>query len=148
MNNYFQSTKTKWSGSQIFIWIAHWCCNFILLHVNKFHKMVHDIKLLKCRIEYRLDIYELLNRTSSRIIRVAAASGVVQEFRIVISPKVKIKNSTSSVYSTLYGSQSNFDLDSADIIKLGQHILLFFSQISPLPLNLIKKWGIEVAFMK
>ena len=33
----------------------------------------------------------------------AAASGVGQEFRIVLSPKVKTKNSTSSVYSSLYG---------------------------------------------
>ena len=31
-------------------------------------------------IPYRLDIYELLNRTSSRIVRVAAASGLAQEF--------------------------------------------------------------------
>ena len=57
------------------------------------------------QIPYRLDIYELLNRTSSRIVRVAAASGVAQEFRIVLSPKVKIKNSTSSVYSRLYGNR-------------------------------------------
>ena len=55
------------------------------------------------KIPYRLEIYELLNRTSSRIIvRVAAASGLAQEFQIVLPPKVKIKNSTSSVYSRLY----------------------------------------------
>ena len=50
-----------------------------------------------------IDIYELLNRTSSRIVRVAAASGLAQQFRIVLPPKVKVKNSTSSVYSSLYG---------------------------------------------
>ena len=51
----------------------------------------------------RLDIYEPLNRTRSRIVRVAAASGLAQEFRIELPPKVKIKNSTSSVCSSLYG---------------------------------------------
>ena len=45
-----------------------------------------------------------LNRTSSRIVRVAAASGLTQDFRIVFPPKVKFKNSTSSVYSGLYGT--------------------------------------------
>ena len=49
------------------------------------------------------DIYELLNRMSSRIVQVAAASGLAQEFRIVLPPKVKIKSNTSSVYSSLYG---------------------------------------------
>ena len=58
---------------------------------------------LPIRIPHRLDIYELLNRTSSRIVRVAAASGLAQEFRIVLQPKVNIRNSTSSVYSSLYG---------------------------------------------
>ena len=58
------------------------------------------------RIPYRLDIYELLNRTSSRIVRVAAACGLGQEFRIVLPPKVNVKNSTSSVYSSLYGNQT------------------------------------------
>ena len=48
-------------------------------------------------------IYELLNRMSSRIVQVAAASGLAQEFRIVLPPKVKIKSNTSSVYSSLYG---------------------------------------------
>ena len=47
-----------------------------------------------------LVIYELLNRTSSRIIRVTAASGLAREFLIVLPPKVKINNSTSSVYSS------------------------------------------------
>ena len=55
-------------------------------------------------IQYRLDIYDLLNRTSSRIVRVAAASGLAQEFWKVLPTKVKIKNSTSSVYLRLYGS--------------------------------------------
>ena len=36
--------------------------------------------------------------TSSRIVRVAAASGLAQEFRMVLLLKVKIKNSPSSVY--------------------------------------------------
>ena len=40
-------------------------------------------------IPYRIDIYELLNRTSSRIVRVAL------EIQIVLPSKVKIKNSTS-----------------------------------------------------
>ena len=46
---------------------------------------------------------EPLNRTSSRIVQVAEASELAQEFRIVLPAKVKIKNSTSSVYSRLYG---------------------------------------------
>ena len=37
-------------------------------------------------------------------VRVAVASGLAQEFLIVLPPKVKIKNSTSSVYSILYGN--------------------------------------------
>ena len=44
-------------------------------------------------IPYRLDIYELLNRTSSQIVLMAAASRLAQKFRIVLSPKVKIKKS-------------------------------------------------------
>ena len=54
----------------------------------------------------RLDIYEPLNRTRSRIVRVAAASGLAHKFRIVLRPK--IKNSTSSVYSRLYGMQIGY----------------------------------------
>ena len=50
------------------------------------------------QIQYRRDIYESLNRTSSRI----AASGLAQEFRIVLPAKVKIKNSTSSVHAVQY----------------------------------------------
>ena len=53
-------------------------------------------------IPYRLNIYELLKRMSSRIAWVAAVTGVAQEFWMVLPPKVKIKNSTSSVYSHLY----------------------------------------------
>ena len=53
------------------------------------------------RIHYGLDIFELWNRTSSRIVRVVASSGLSQEFRKVLPPKVKIKYSTSSVYSRL-----------------------------------------------
>ena len=55
-------------------------------------------------LPYRLDVYELLNRTSSWIVRVAAASGLAREFWIVLPPKVKIKNRTSSVYSSQYGN--------------------------------------------
>ena len=46
-------------------------------------------------IPYRRDMYEPLKRTSSQIVRVAAASGLAQEFRIVLPAKVKNKNSTS-----------------------------------------------------
>ena len=42
--------------------------------------------------------------TSSQIVRVTAASGLVQEFRIVLPTKVKIKNITSLIYSRLYGT--------------------------------------------
>ena len=52
-------------------------------------------------LPYRLELYETLNRTSSQIVRVAAASRLAHEFRIELPPKVKIKNSTSSVYSRL-----------------------------------------------
>ena len=51
---------------------------------------------------YINDIYEPLNRTHSRQVWVAAASGLDQEFEIVLSTKVKIENGTSSVYSRLY----------------------------------------------
>ena len=44
--------------------------------------------------------------TSSRIVRVAAATGLAQEFR---RAKVKIKNSTSSVYSRLYDTSHFID---------------------------------------
>ena len=54
-------------------------------------------------IPYRLDMYEPLNRMSSQIVRVEAASGLAQEIQIVVPPKDKIKNSTSSVNSRLYG---------------------------------------------
>ena len=43
-------------------------------------------------------------RTSSQIVRVAAASGLAQEFLIGLQPKVKIKNNTSSVYLPLYST--------------------------------------------
>ena len=35
-------------------------------------------------LPYRLDIYEPLNRTSPRIVRVAAASGLTQGFQIAL----------------------------------------------------------------
>ena len=53
-------------------------------------------------MKYHVDsIYELLNKTSSRIVQVqvAAASRLNHEFRILFAPKVKIKNCTSSVCS-------------------------------------------------
>ena len=57
------------------------------------------IKPFTTYIPYRLNIYEPLNRTSSRIVQVAAASGVAQEFRIVhvLPSKFKIKNITTGV---------------------------------------------------
>ena len=45
---------------------------------------------------------QALDRTSSRIVRVVASSVLARKFWIVLPPKVKIKNSTSSVYSSLY----------------------------------------------
>ena len=45
-----------------------------------------------------------LNRMSSLIVRLVAASGLAQEFWIVLPAKFKIKNSMSSVYSRLYGT--------------------------------------------
>ena len=48
------------------------------------------------RIDY---IYEPLNRTSSRIVQAATASGLAQKFRILLSPKIKIKSlQTDSVW--------------------------------------------------
>ena len=77
-----------------------------------------------------------MNRPSSRIVRGEAARGLAQEFWIV--PKVKIKNSTSSVYSSLYARQStNFYLRTKcqkkrfiwyiGIISLLKIILLWYS---------------------
>ena len=63
--------------------------------------MRYDLSDLPYRRD--IDIYEPLNRKSSRIARVAAASGLAKEFQTVLSAKVKINNSTSSVYSRLYG---------------------------------------------
>ena len=40
-------------------------------------------------LPYRLDVSELMNRTSSRIVRLAAAIGLVQEFRRLIPTKVQ-----------------------------------------------------------
>ena len=56
---------------------------------------------------HRLDTYEPLNRPSSRIVRVVAASEQAQEFRIGFQSKGKINNCTSSVYSHLYGTFHN-----------------------------------------
>ena len=52
------------------------------------------------KLPYRRDI------TSSQIGRLAAASGLAEEFRIVLPIKVKIC-STSSVYSRLYDIRLN-----------------------------------------
>ena len=59
------------------------------------HKMInckrYFLDMDQSKLPYKLDIYELLNRTSSRIVRVAAASVVAQEFRIVLPPKVTLR---------------------------------------------------------
>ena len=57
-------------------------------------------------LPYRLDIYKLLNIKSSRTVQVAAATGLAQEFRIVLPAKVWNKNSTRSVYSHLLTTYS------------------------------------------
>ena len=46
-------------------------------------KWFSNVLCFLVRIPYRLDINELLNRTSSQIVRVLAASGPAQEFQIV-----------------------------------------------------------------
>ena len=45
--------------------------------------MIKRYVSVRGEVPYRRDIYEPLNRTSSRIVRVAAASGLAQEFQIV-----------------------------------------------------------------
>ena len=52
-------------------------------------------------IPYRRDIYKPLNRASSRIVRVAAANGLAQDFRTVFPAEIQIKNSTSIARSIL-----------------------------------------------
>ena len=62
-------------------------------------------------IPYRRDIYEPLNRKSPQIVRLAAASGLDQEFRTVLPEKNKIKNSTyelSLIVSTYTVSFNSF----------------------------------------
>ena len=54
-----------------------------------------SIKKVYNWLPYRLEIYKLLNKTSSRI---------------VLPPKVIFKNSTSSVYSSLYGMREKASL--------------------------------------
>ena len=63
----------------IFAFIRSW----LFIKTNKWF-------FVSINLPYRLDIYELLKRTSSRIVPVAIASRLAQEFRIVLSPKVKI----------------------------------------------------------
>ena len=75
----------------------------IFPHEDKLSLILHTWFDSLQSVPYRLDIYELFNRTSSRIVLVAAANGLAQELCIVLPTKVKIKNSTSSVYSSLYG---------------------------------------------
>ena len=95
------------------LWLWNWLCGVNVLLLKLFQvRILQSInieqKLKACRltVPYRRDVYEPLNRTSSRIVRVAASSGVAQQFRIELPPKVEIKNSTSSVYSSLYAHRS------------------------------------------
>ena len=71
----------------------------------------------------RLTIYELLNRTNSRIVRVVAASGRAQDFRIVLQAKVKIKDSTSSVYSRLVYGKLTLSCESTGISEYPDFVL-------------------------
>ena len=109
--NFYTEFETHYISAVEFGWTNMWfsCPEFILLFLKKStisitwyfmkkHEKNTDVQkrsldnlwanetgtiTLLYRIPYRLDIYELLNRTSGQIVRVAAASGVSQEFRIV-----------------------------------------------------------------
>ena len=63
----------------------------------------------------------------------AAASGLAQEFRIILPPKAKINNNTSSVYLRLYGTLSKFRLK-CGMTKNGQDIGFQISVILTLDL--------------
>ena len=79
--------------------------NCILHKIKNILVIQKDIYVLCtiCTVYYIDSIY-----TSSRIVRVAAASELAQEFWMVLPPKVKVRNSTSSVYSRLYGMWYHF----------------------------------------
>ena len=49
-------------------------------------------------------VYKRLNRMSTQILQVAAASGLALEFRILLPAKVKTKKSMSWVYLGPYGN--------------------------------------------
>ena len=96
----------------IFFWLSSWRLQVPpLFFLNHFLPRLSIIpSSFSWKYKYRIDAiytcpwieYTPLNRTSSRILRVAAASWLAQEFQIVFPAKVKIKNSTTSVYSPLY----------------------------------------------
>ena len=48
---------------------------------------------------------EFLNGKSSRLVREAIGIGEFQEFRMVPPPTQNVRNSTSSLYSSLYGRE-------------------------------------------
>ena len=104
-------------------------------------------------LPYWLDIYELLKGTSSRIVRVAAASGLAQGFRIILPPKVKIKNSTSSVYSRLYGIFQHITVFETTQIALFSrdaffdHNFLHFVQIFLWAIWISVKWRSQLTKM-
>ena len=60
--------------------------------------------MLLLRKDVQIDSNSTSKQNDKSKVRVAVASGLAQEFLIVLPPKVKIKNSTSSVYSILYGN--------------------------------------------
>ena len=75
----------------------HFCDQNTLLKLFQICKQLefimtfrHFVHLLSgtIRIPYRLGIYGLLNRTSSRMVWVTTASGLAQEFRILLPPKL------------------------------------------------------------
>ena len=74
-----------------------WCFSLVNYSTSLKHRYQYTV--------YRRDMYETLNRMSSRIVQVAAASGLAEEFLVVL--QLKIKNSTSSVYSRLHGTLPN-----------------------------------------
>ena len=51
----------------------------------------HEKSVFQINIQYRLNMYELLNRTSSGIVREAAASRLANEFLIVLPQKNRKK---------------------------------------------------------
>ena len=93
----FFSPEPKMQSKQFFRSIRLFCYYSPLAHILQlriwFSKRTS--RSPEMTVPYTVDsIY-----TSSWIVRVAAASGLAQKFRIVLSAKVKIENSTSWVYS-------------------------------------------------